>query len=236
MIAGFLLLALTLQVRGILDGEYLFCRTERGYHLSLEEYRQDTCARCYHYLPPFAFHDPESRLKYDESTGLLVEPLSNTSFEADPENATHPAYGTFQSDLFARKWIACCRAALDCCKDMLTHHYDDFRGNNGSALQCPRTWDGWQCWPDTPAGETAEGLCREHVYFMSDPPPCPKYASKQCLENGTWYVNEWNSEWTNYSSCSRIQGMRRLQYFHIITYAVSMLFLIPSLFIFVVYK
>ncbi|GIY79599.1 g_PROTEIN_RECEP_F2_3 domain-containing protein, partial [Caerostris extrusa] len=40
-------------------------------------------------------------------------------------------------------------------------------------LHCPRTWDGWQCWPDTPAGEEAEGLCQEHVYFMSQPPPCP---------------------------------------------------------------
>ncbi|GIX81443.1 g_PROTEIN_RECEP_F2_3 domain-containing protein [Caerostris darwini] len=40
-------------------------------------------------------------------------------------------------------------------------------------LHCPRTWDGWQCWPDTPAGEEAEGLCQEDVYFMSQPPPCP---------------------------------------------------------------
>ncbi|GIY42357.1 hypothetical protein CEXT_324271 [Caerostris extrusa] len=56
------------------------------------------------------------------------------------------------------------------------------------------------------------------------------------MSNGSWYVNEWDSEWTNYSSCSRIQGMRRLQYFHIVTYAVSMLFLIPSLFIFVNYN
>ncbi|GFT76211.1 calcitonin gene-related peptide type 1 receptor [Nephila pilipes] len=30
--------------------------------------------------------------------------------------------------------------------------------------------------------------------------------------------------------------MRRLQYFHLVTYAISMLFLIPALFIFVIYK
>ncbi|GIZ05407.1 g_PROTEIN_RECEP_F2_3 domain-containing protein [Caerostris extrusa] len=46
-------------------------------------------------------------------------------------------------------------------------------------LHCPRTWDGWQCWPDTPAGEEAEGLCQEHVYFMSQPPPCPKIITPQ---------------------------------------------------------
>ncbi|GIY30508.1 hypothetical protein CEXT_796741 [Caerostris extrusa] len=36
--------------------------------------------------------------------------------------------------------------------------------------------------------------------------------------------------------CRMDLGMRRLQYFHIVTYAVWMLFLIPSLFIFVNYK
>ncbi|CAL1288708.1 unnamed protein product [Larinioides sclopetarius] len=207
------------------------CRTERGYLLPLDEYRKDTCARCYYYLPSFAFHDSR-KLRYDESSGMLADPFSNRSIEADPEILGHPAYYTFQSELYARKWIACCRAALDCCRRMLSEAYIE----ENDTLHCPRTWDGWQCWPDTPAGEEAEGLCQEHVYFMSQPPPCPKYASKRCMSNGSWYVNEWDSEWTNYSSCSRIQGMRRLQYFHIVTYAISMLFLIPALFIFVIYK
>ncbi|KAF8788170.1 Calcitonin receptor like protein [Argiope bruennichi] len=171
-------------------------------------------------------------IRYEESTSTLVDPFSNKSFEADPEKSGHPAYYTFQSELYARKWIACCRAALDCCSRMLSEPYIE----ENDTLHCPRTWDGWQCWPDTPAGEEAEGLCQEHVYFMSQPPPCPKYALKRCLSNGSWYVNERDSEWTNYSSCSRIQGMRRLQYFHIVTYVISMLFLIPALFIFVVYK
>ncbi|GIY77016.1 hypothetical protein CEXT_777761 [Caerostris extrusa] len=42
------------------------------------------------------------------------------------------------------------------------------------SLYCPRTWDGWQCWDDTKAGETASSPCLEHVYFRSEPSTCPK--------------------------------------------------------------
>ncbi|XP_035205389.1 uncharacterized protein LOC118180393, partial [Stegodyphus dumicola] len=98
------------------------CRTERGIQLTLDEYRRDTCARCYHYLPDFAFRDDSVRLRYNEGTGFLMDPIKNTSYDADPENISHPAYETFQSDLFARKWIACCRAALElcCCSRMIS--------------------------------------------------------------------------------------------------------------------
>ena len=50
---------------------------------------------------------------------MLVDPVYNISYDADPENASHPAYSTFRSDIFARKWIACCRAAIDCCSIMI---------------------------------------------------------------------------------------------------------------------
>ncbi|XP_054710653.1 calcitonin gene-related peptide type 1 receptor-like isoform X6 [Uloborus diversus] len=237
-------LFLTFQIRLYLCSELLFpenetdmfylmaCRTERGLYLNLEDYRRDTCARCYFYLPPFAFRDDNSRLVYDASTGYLIDPWANKTYDADPENISHPAYATFQSDLFARKWIACCRAALDCCSQMIS----DPQPNDTEFLLCPRTWDGWQCWPDTPAGQVAEELCEEHIYFMSEPPPCPRFASKQCLSNGSWFINDWDSEWSNYSGCGRIQGIRRLQYFHIVTYAVSILFLLPALIIFIIYK
>ncbi|GFV60325.1 g_PROTEIN_RECEP_F2_3 domain-containing protein [Trichonephila clavipes] len=38
---------------------------------------------------------------------------------------------------------------------------------------CPRTWDGWQCWEDTPGGTTAKDTCQGHIYFDNDPPSCP---------------------------------------------------------------
>ncbi|KAG8186923.1 hypothetical protein JTE90_000396 [Oedothorax gibbosus] len=208
------------------------CRTERGGDgLSLEEYRLDTCARCYIYLPPFAFVSRDRKLRYNLASGLLFDTGTNASFPADPGNTSHPLYDTFASDLFARKWIKCCEAALDCCVKMR----EDPPPDQGS-LWCPRTWDGWQCWDDTPAGETASSPCQEHVYFRSEPSTCPKFAEKKCWDNGTWYMNEWRNEWSNYSGCGRVDRMRRLQTFHIATYAVSIFFLLPALFIFTTYK
>ncbi|XP_055943140.1 calcitonin gene-related peptide type 1 receptor-like isoform X2 [Argiope bruennichi] len=207
------------------------CRTERGFGLNFEDYKLDTCARCYVYLPSFAFVSPERKLRYNPNTGLLYDMSTNTSCVADPDNTSHPVYDTFQSDLFARKWIACCRAAIECCRKMQT----DPQPPEGTKY-CPRTWDGWQCWSDTKAGETASSPCQEHVYFRSEPSTCPKYAEKKCWENGTWYINERNKEWSNYSGCGRVERMRRLQHFHIATYAISILFLLPALFIFSTYK
>ncbi|GBM26650.1 hypothetical protein AVEN_15456-1 [Araneus ventricosus] len=94
------------------------CRTERGFGLTFEDYKLDTCARCYVYLPSFAFVSPERKLRYNPNTGLLYDMSTNTSCAADPDNTSHPVYDTFQSDLFARKWIACCRAAIECCHKM----------------------------------------------------------------------------------------------------------------------
>ncbi|KAF8786488.1 Calcitonin gene-related peptide type 1 like protein [Argiope bruennichi] len=144
------------------------CRTERGFGLNFEDYKLDTCARCYVYLPSFAFVSPERKLRYNPNTGLLYDMSTNTSCVADPDNTSHPVYDTFQSDLFARKWIACCRAAIECCRKMQT----DPQPPEGTKY-CPRTWDGWQCWSDTKAGETASSPCQEHVYFRSEPSTCP---------------------------------------------------------------
>ncbi|GIY59559.1 uncharacterized protein CDAR_559011 [Caerostris darwini] len=144
------------------------CRTERGFGLTLEDYKMDTCARCYIYLPSFAFVSYEKKLRYNPNTGMLYDVHTNTSCIADPDNTSHPVYDTFQSDLFARKWIACCRAALECCNKMQTDPLPP-----EDSLYCPRTWDGWQCWDDTKAGETASSPCLEHVYFRSEPSTCP---------------------------------------------------------------
>ncbi|XP_071038720.1 calcitonin gene-related peptide type 1 receptor-like isoform X1 [Parasteatoda tepidariorum] len=157
--------------------------------------------------------------------------VTNTSYMASPDNTSLPVYHTFQSDLFARKWIACCRAALECCQKMQSDPLPV-----GDDLYCPRTWDGWQCWPDTLSGEFASSTCQEHVYFRSEPSTCPKYAVKKCWENGSWYVNSWNNEWSNYSGCGRVETARRMLHFHISTYIVSILSLLPALIIFATYK
>ncbi|XP_067130496.1 calcitonin gene-related peptide type 1 receptor-like isoform X2 [Centruroides vittatus] len=210
----------------------ILCRTERGVSLPFDIYRRDTCARCYNYLPSWAFVDTEWRFIYNYRTGALKDPRSNISYLIDPGNSSHPIFDTFKNKVFVSKWIECCRAAVACCQKMLK----DLIPVN-ETLYCPRTWDGWQCWTDTPSGQVAKSVCQEHIYFSSEPPSCPRYAIKTCMPNGKWYLrNFYKTEWTNYNECGRVQGILRLQYFHIATYSISIFFLIPAIFIFIIYK
>ncbi|XP_022254242.1 calcitonin gene-related peptide type 1 receptor-like [Limulus polyphemus] len=101
---------------------------------------------------------------------------------------------------------------------------------------CPRTWDGWHCWSDTPGGKTARSVCPDHVYFKSDPPKCPRYAEKVCWPNGTWFVNNQNNEWTDYLKCGIVKDLQNRLYFQVATFAVSIFLLLPALVIFSVYK
>lgn len=209
----------------------MVCRTERGIPLSYEIYKIDTCARCYNYLPSWAFVDTRFRFRYNSFLGKLMDPRTNISYSIDPANITNPIFDTFVNDVFASKWTTCCQAAIDCCQRMTSDPklYTD-------EPYCPRTWDGWQCWPDTAAGQVAQSVCQEHVYFSSKPPPCPRYAVKVCNPDGSWYLRGNFSEWTNYNGCGRVEGMLRLQYFHIATHSISISFLIPAIITFVSYK
>lgn len=40
----------------------LSCRTEEGYKLPLEQFSLETCAKCYYYMPDWAFK-PNSKLR-----------------------------------------------------------------------------------------------------------------------------------------------------------------------------
>jgi len=86
-------------------------------------------------------------------------------------------------------------------------------------LFCPKTFDGWGCWNDTPVGETAYIHCPPFIpgfspesksfklkfiiidvviwnYFDED------FAHKICTENGTWYKHYLtNKTWSNYTGC-----------------------------------
>lgn len=42
-----------------------------------------------------------------------------------------------------------------------------------SGKSCPRTWDGWTCWPDdVPRGVTVQQTCPDHIYWKITAPPC----------------------------------------------------------------
>ncbi|VEN61008.1 unnamed protein product [Callosobruchus maculatus] len=58
---------------------------------------------------------------------------------------------------------------------------------DNSVLTCPAYFDGWSCWPETPAGSVANQSYT--VYY-------------KCEDDGTWYFHEpYNKTWVNYTTC-----------------------------------
>ncbi|XP_035214052.1 calcitonin gene-related peptide type 1 receptor-like [Stegodyphus dumicola] len=201
------------------------CRTESRVPLSYDQYKLKTCAKCYTYMPRSSF-----KVQFQYRNGILRDPLINMTYEANPVNTSQEILDSFIEEPYIWNWKGCCIAAVECCHEMMK------APPVLTGLFCPRTWDGWQCWQDTPAGTTAKQPCAAHIYFQTNPPSCTKYAYKVCWSNGTWYQNEQLREWTNYSKCGRVEEHRRYLYFHISTYSVSIISMIPALVIFSVYK
>ncbi|KAF8795857.1 Calcitonin gene-related peptide type 1 receptor like protein [Argiope bruennichi] len=162
------------------------CRTERRAYLLFDEFKADTCARCYHYMPLFSF---KRKFKYLSWLSILRDPSTNFTYEATPLNTSNELIASFNDESYVFKWKQCCLAAMECCNRML-----------------------------------------------SAPPIETEYAYKVCWPNGTWFENEYMREWTNYSKCGRVDEHRNYLYFHIATYSISIVSLVPALIIFSVYK
>ncbi|XP_076330080.1 uncharacterized protein LOC143235761 [Tachypleus tridentatus] len=159
------------NVTNITDHGSFYCRTERdqGTYLTLSHYHDDTCSRCYHYMPAWAFTHKKTAFRYLGTLGQLQDPVNKVFMYPRPNKPSHPIFSTFKSSFYANLWMSCCKAAMECCHTMLTtsrRHSDE--------NHCPRTWDGWQCWPDTMAGQVALVRCPDHIYFKNDPPQCPR--------------------------------------------------------------
>ncbi|GFT20495.1 g_PROTEIN_RECEP_F2_3 domain-containing protein [Nephila pilipes] len=69
----------------------------------------------------------------------------------------------------------------------MSHYNSNWKDKNGP--YCPRTWDGWQCWDDTPGGTTAKDICEGHIYFENDPPSCPS----KCFFSLLYYLGRPNA-------------------------------------------
>ncbi|KAI8515962.1 hypothetical protein Bbelb_067750, partial [Branchiostoma belcheri] len=90
-------------------------------------------------------------------------------------------------------------------KKMMTSQYECYMKMmtdppfEGEGVFCNRTWDGWGCWGDTPAGTEAELNCPD---FFSDFDTSLR-ASKKCMRDGSWYRHpESNRSWSNYTICN----------------------------------
>uniref|UniRef100_A0A672IPZ5 Calcitonin gene-related peptide type 1 receptor n=1 Tax=Salarias fasciatus TaxID=181472 RepID=A0A672IPZ5_SALFA len=65
---------------------------------------------------------------------------------------------------------------------------------NKSGPYCSRTWDGWLCWDDAPAGTSASQNCPDYI---------PEKATKDCGADGQWLHHpESKRLWTNYTLCT----------------------------------
>uniref|UniRef100_A0A1I8PY96 G-protein coupled receptors family 2 profile 1 domain-containing protein n=1 Tax=Stomoxys calcitrans TaxID=35570 RepID=A0A1I8PY96_STOCA len=70
--------------------------------------------------------------------------------------------------------------------------------HNEPGTYCPGTFDGWLCWPDTPAGKSAYERCPDFITGF-DP---LRYAHKECELNGEWFKHPLtNKSWSNYTTC-----------------------------------
>ncbi|CAG7829594.1 unnamed protein product [Allacma fusca] len=110
--------------------------------------------------------------------------------------------------------------------------YNASAPSNRSGLMCPRIWDSWVCWDETPAGTNALAPCPDHVIGF-DP---NRMAYKECLPDGSWFRHpESNRTWSNYTTCVDQADLARRQAVNTIYeigYLISLCALIISLVIF----
>ncbi|XP_034498426.1 calcitonin receptor [Ailuropoda melanoleuca] len=108
----------------------------------------------------------------------------------------------------------------------------------GEGPYCNRTWDGWLCWDDTPAGVLSQQYCPD---YFPDFDPSEK-VTKYCDENGDWYKHpENNRTWSNYTMCNaftpeKLKNAYVLYYLAIVGHSLSIFTLVISLGIFVFFK
>ncbi|XP_051833184.1 calcitonin receptor [Antechinus flavipes] len=100
-----------------------------------------------------------------------------------------------------------------------------------TGLFCNRTWDGWLCWDDTPAGRVSVQNCPD--YFPDFDPT--EQASKYCDEHGNWFQHpESNRTWSNYTLCNSFTSEKLkvayiLYYMALVGHALSIASLLSSL-------
>ncbi|XP_031783544.1 calcitonin gene-related peptide type 1 receptor isoform X2 [Nasonia vitripennis] len=94
---------------------------------------------------------------------------------------------------------------------------------------CPAIFDGWSCWPNTPAGTTAYAPCPA---FITGFDPTLK-AHKECEPNGTWFMHPVTHKiWSNYTTCVNLVDLSWQQQLNVLYetgYTISLVALLVSL-------
>uniref|UniRef100_A0A8C7PF51 Calcitonin receptor n=1 Tax=Oncorhynchus mykiss TaxID=8022 RepID=A0A8C7PF51_ONCMY len=101
----------------------------------------------------------------------------------------------------------------------------------GAGLYCNRTWDGWLCWDDTPAGTVTWQNCPNYFRDFDS----TEKATKTCSESGQWFRHpDSNRTWSNYTLCNfhttgKLKMAYILYYMAIVGHALSIASLLISL-------
>lgn len=207
-----------------------WCRWRFGY-LPVSRFDFIPCFWCYRYYPTNLFPDGKPVFTIVDFANKMVQDNQTGSiFFLDPNNKSTPMYEAFANENQAKKWVDCCQAAKQCCDKMQKDPFPPEDERN----YCPRTWDGWQCWPDTKPGVIATSVCPDYIYFTTKV-FCSEPAEKECLKNGTW-KKDMGAEWTNYGPCGLRKNHHSRIYFHLGCLGVSIAFLIPAIIIFTAYE
>uniref|UniRef100_A0A8C7PH06 Calcitonin gene-related peptide type 1 receptor n=1 Tax=Oncorhynchus mykiss TaxID=8022 RepID=A0A8C7PH06_ONCMY len=109
---------------------------------------------------------------------------------------------------------------------------------NKSGLYCNRTWDGWLCWDDTPAGTVTWQNCPNYFPDFDS----TEKATKICSESGQWFRHpDTNRTWSNYTLCNfhttgKLKMAYILYYMAIVGHALSIASLLISLAIFFYFR
>ncbi|XP_073677890.1 calcitonin gene-related peptide type 1 receptor [Garra rufa] len=109
---------------------------------------------------------------------------------------------------------------------------------NKSGSYCNRTWDGWLCWDDTPAGTYTSQNCPNYFPDFDSTEKVTKY----CDETGNWFRHpETNRTWSNYTLCiahtkDKLKMAFILYYMAIVGHALSIVSLLISLAIFFYFR
>ncbi|ELU10120.1 hypothetical protein CAPTEDRAFT_219484 [Capitella teleta] len=229
LLAGLLLQMMILAAVSLPDNATVYCR-ERDSILPYGTFTLHSCANCYSYLFPIDKELHAHKEFLFSMNGTLFPHM--TLIRADRHNITNKnaICSTLNKDE-CQRWQSCCQKAEDCCLKT-AYNQPDYDPEHFKET-CPRTWDGYGCWEDTPASTTVSMSC---PLFITHVMPS-LHAHKECTENATWWKDPISGkEWTDYTTCLDLKNFKLQTILSLACNVASLLALIPSIIIFLAYR
>ncbi|ELU17271.1 hypothetical protein CAPTEDRAFT_192849 [Capitella teleta] len=154
LLAGLLLQMMILEAVSLPETSAVFCRQRDGI-LPFDTFALHSCANCYGYLFPYK----ELRAYKEFLISVNGGQFPRTTFiRADMHSIkyTNAICSTLNYDE-CQRWQSCCQEAENCCLNM-AYNQQEYDPEHFK-VTCPRTWDGFGCWGDTPASTTVSISC-----------------------------------------------------------------------------